>query len=415
MHILVVDDDPTWLALCEIYLRNDGHVIHAVKSGAAAIEAFGDHVHLVISDFFMPGMTGGELFGELRARRADVPFIFLTASDDLNIAVDLVRRGASDFIQKPVDAGVLQLRIERVMADMARRREIEAIRREQELVRRENQRLVTWRMLYSSKDTRQTQQLIDNLSRNINSTGGFDWVDLLEEMKEEHDEEFYRIPRAVVDLAVSSARGHQELLHRITEIGMLSTTELDLTDSTVESAVRALVAVTHERHRGLVEEQGRRLLIPETTAAGFRRHGMIRWNMEILQSLVSELIINAVKYSPEDSPITVEFSTVDAAPHPHFSIQVRNHAKAAATPGQDGEPIVGVPEEYSELVFELFYTIDSFPTTLEGEQWKDGTGLYFVRSLARAMGGWADIRSGVDYVDGTAHPQVICELRLPLV
>jgi signal transduction histidine kinase len=196
---------------------------------------------------------------------------------------------------------------------------------------------------------------------------------------------------------------------------MLSTTELDLTDVTVESAVRALEEVIHERYHRLSEEHGRRLVIPETPAEGYRRYGRIRWNREIVQSLVAELIINAVKYSPEDSPIALEFATVDAAPHPHFSIQVRNHAKAASTVGQDGQPIVGVPEEYSELVFELFYTIDSFPTTLEGEQWKDGTGLYFVRSLARAMGGWADIRSGVDYVDGTARPQVVCELRLPLV
>jgi DNA-binding NtrC family response regulator len=201
MKILVVDDDATTLSLAERVLREDGHAIVTAESGREALDHIEEMIDIVISDYFMPGMNGEELFEAIRERYPAMPFVYLTAADDLSVAVGLVRKGASDLIQKPIRPEELRMRVDRIIHEISRRRAVEAIRHEQELLRRENQRLVTWRMLYASKDARQTRQLVDNLSRNINASGGFDWVDLLDEMKQPHDDDNYLIARAVVDLA----------------------------------------------------------------------------------------------------------------------------------------------------------------------------------------------------------------------
>ena len=420
MNIVVVDDEFTTLALIERALQEDGHHMRAFSDPREALEDLDDSVELVISDLYMPGMDGQEFFSQVRDRVPEVPFVYLTSADDLATVVELVREGATDLIQKPVRPETLRLRIEQVMREVEHRRTVESIVREQELIRRENQRLVTWRMLYASKDVRQTRQLVDNLSRNVNAGGGFDWVDLLEEMKQEHDDEHYVIPRAVVDLAVGSARTHQELLRRITEIGTLHSA-----DPIEEVATRDAVAdwfgrVVEDPLRRIVESRGRRFVVsmPGDARSGGDATGdgrRLKWDDAMMTGVLHELVCNAVKYSPDGTPVTVEAATGTEATTPHLSLRVRNHADTATSNDADGRPIVGVPDAYSEQVFELFYTIEAFPTVLEEERWTDGTGLYFVRTMVRLLDGWAEIRTGVDYTSGAGVPQVIAEVRIPYV
>jgi two-component system, cell cycle response regulator len=142
MTILLVDDDPTTGAIVSNVLTRDGHTVHVYSSAQEALEGFPDSLDLIISDFYMPGMTGGEFYDRVRTFNRDVPFIYLTSEDNTTVAVELMRRGASDLIQKPIHPDTLRLRIERVMQDARHRREIRRILEEEALVRGENQRLV---------------------------------------------------------------------------------------------------------------------------------------------------------------------------------------------------------------------------------------------------------------------------------
>lgn len=412
MKIAVVDDEFTTLALIEKALAEDGHEVTTYADGSEALAGIDPAVDMVLSDLFMPGMNGEELFQAVRERFPDKPFVYLTAASDIATAVKLVREGATDLIRKPIDPSTLQIRIERIMYDQERRRAIKAITREQELVRRENQRLTTWRMLYASKDVRQTRQLVDNLSRSVAASGGFDWVDLLDDMKVDHDDEHYLIPRAVVDLAISSARDHQALLHRITEIGALHGAD-PIEETAAVDEVRTWV---REYGAGALRELGQRygreiaVGLPGTLPADRR----VRWDRTIGEGVLYELVCNAIKFSPPESPVALDLAVGRAGTVEHLQISVRNRASTSQATDGDGNPIVGVPDELSEQVFELFFTIESFPVTLEEEKWTDGTGLYYVRTMARLLGGWADIRSGVDYSRGDPVPQVIAEVRIPL-
>ncbi|WP_440222701.1 response regulator transcription factor [Dokdonella sp. MW10] len=55
----------------------------------------------IVSDIRMPGMSGVELHDELRKRECTLPIVFITAHGDVPLAVEAMRKGASDFLEKP--------------------------------------------------------------------------------------------------------------------------------------------------------------------------------------------------------------------------------------------------------------------------------------------------------------------------
>ena len=78
-NILVVDDDDLVCQTLTMLLQFDGHSVDAAASGAEALAVFEpDKFDLVFTDFFMPGMTGGKLAAEIKARAPGQPVVLLT-------------------------------------------------------------------------------------------------------------------------------------------------------------------------------------------------------------------------------------------------------------------------------------------------------------------------------------------------
>ncbi len=112
--LLVVDDDPAIRAILKKRLEIDGYSIieagDAVEA-QAAIER--NEIGLVILDVMMPGMDGFELLRELRQRftASALPIIILTALESKKDVIEAMRRGANDFLNKPIDAKLLLHRV----------------------------------------------------------------------------------------------------------------------------------------------------------------------------------------------------------------------------------------------------------------------------------------------------------------
>ena len=101
--ILIVDDEPGIRDLFTENLGSQGYVCLTASNGQEALQILGSHpVDLVLLDVVMPGMTGPTLFQNLEERYPDVAVIFITAIDDLNLAVEYLKSGAYDYIVKPV-------------------------------------------------------------------------------------------------------------------------------------------------------------------------------------------------------------------------------------------------------------------------------------------------------------------------
>jgi len=130
-RLLVVDDmEAMRLALKEC-LCLQGYDVVSASSGEEALELLrSQHFDLLLTDQAMPGLSGIEL-AELTARiRPDVPIVLLTGHTDVELAKASLRRGASDFVTKPVSIRELPIVIERNLTrrrlEVARLKEREA-------------------------------------------------------------------------------------------------------------------------------------------------------------------------------------------------------------------------------------------------------------------------------------------------
>ena len=112
--ILMVDDEPANLSVLARLLRSD-YRVRAVKSGESALRAVMTEPRpdLVLLDVMMPGMDGYAVLGQLRAAPAtsDIPVIFLTALADAGDEELGLKRGAADYITKPIKPAVVLARI----------------------------------------------------------------------------------------------------------------------------------------------------------------------------------------------------------------------------------------------------------------------------------------------------------------
>jgi DNA-binding response OmpR family regulator len=115
-HVLVVDDDPTVAEVVLAYLRRAGMQAEHAADGAGALRAAGEcRPDLVILDLMLPGIDGLEVCRRLRAQRADLPVIMLTARGEESDRVLGLEVGADDYVTKPFSPRELVLRVESVL------------------------------------------------------------------------------------------------------------------------------------------------------------------------------------------------------------------------------------------------------------------------------------------------------------
>lgn len=100
--IFVVDDDPGVRQSLEMLIRAIGQSVETYASAGEFLDAYtSERPGCLVLDLRMPGMSGLELQEELGSRGSNLPVIFITAHGDVPTAVDAVKGGAIDFIQKP--------------------------------------------------------------------------------------------------------------------------------------------------------------------------------------------------------------------------------------------------------------------------------------------------------------------------
>jgi len=128
--ILIVDDDRPQAETLARVLGLEGFPTRLAKSGRQALELMaGEPIDLVLSDLKMPGMDGLELFRRIRTRWPELPVFIVTAHGTIETAIEAVREGVVDFIQKPVYAEELIHRFMKVFEQRALRDENKELRK----------------------------------------------------------------------------------------------------------------------------------------------------------------------------------------------------------------------------------------------------------------------------------------------
>ncbi|MDC0681050.1 sigma-54-dependent transcriptional regulator [Sorangium atrum] len=133
-RVLVVDDEENLRLVVRTFLKRDGYEVEAVSSGEEAlamVETFGPDV--ILTDVRMPRMGGLDLLATLKAKGNEATVIVMSAYGNVDLAIEAMKAGAYDYIQKPFKA-------EEVLLTLRKAEEREALRRENRVLRQEIRR-----------------------------------------------------------------------------------------------------------------------------------------------------------------------------------------------------------------------------------------------------------------------------------
>src|SRR5581483_4234746 len=115
-RIIVIDDEPAIRDLLVYELWSRGYTVTAVSNGQEALEMMIQvKFQLAISDMKMPGMGGLELLKASKALDPEIEFIMITGFGTVEDAVQSIKLGAYDFIQKPFDLRDILALVERAL------------------------------------------------------------------------------------------------------------------------------------------------------------------------------------------------------------------------------------------------------------------------------------------------------------
>jgi len=126
-RLLFIDDEESVRRALGNYFRELGHDVHLAASGKEGLAQFEQvQPHVVILDLRMPGMSGLEVLEALRSR--DTAVLMLTGHGEIETAVQAMRLGAENFLQKPVDMPHLVAAVEKAGEKAELRRENRELR-----------------------------------------------------------------------------------------------------------------------------------------------------------------------------------------------------------------------------------------------------------------------------------------------
>ncbi len=354
-RILLIEDEAPAAEVLSLMLEAAGYVVEMAVDGAsglARIEAGG--VELVVLDVMLPGLDGLELCRRVRAAEGEVylPIIMLTALSSDKQRQEGFAAGADDYVTKPVDFNELLARVqvwvrtrrrlaaahEQLRREMAERQRAEEAAREAEVLRRAEQLYAT--LLSSvSHDLRTPLTSIKAAVTSLLDEGvdwrGGDRQTLLRTIDEETD----RLTRFVARLLD---------LSRI-EAGMLQPLR-DWHD------VEEILAGVVER----LDPSGARVRLAVPDALPLARVDYV-----MVEQIVTNLLDNALKYSPATAPVDVTAGVARG----QLCIAVADRGP-------------GVAPSEAARIFDKFYRAaqgDGAPGT--------GLGLAIARGLAQAHGG----------------------------
>jgi len=114
--ILIVDDDKDLRSILGDILADEGYEIQLADSAEKALERLKEQEpNLLLTDLKMPGMGGHRLFEDCSKRWPHIPVVILTAHGTVDEALEMIRKGAYDYIAKPYNTQDLLMRISRAL------------------------------------------------------------------------------------------------------------------------------------------------------------------------------------------------------------------------------------------------------------------------------------------------------------
>src|SRR5437763_3306513 len=367
-HILIVDDD---LALLQalpqaLYLRLDRIKVDTSDEAQSAIERISEREYdAIVSDIKMPSMDGLALLAKIQELRPDTPTLLITGHGEHELAVQALRGGAYDFIQKPIDRDYLVAALQRAIQTYQLRRKVKVQQLALELHARSLERMVQQRTKELVEANAAKDKFLSIVSHELKTP-----LTSLKGMTQ-----LFRRQVERADAAQIVSMGLADMERSIRRMEVLVN---DLLDS---SLIETNMFVLHRKRCNLVE-LCRHLIDEYTAGAGpaltFEVPGEpveVEVDANRFSQVIINLLSNARKYSPKGSPITLTLQQVGY----EAIVSVRDMG-------------VGIPVEMLPNIFEQFYRVPGVEVQ-SGSHTGLGLGLYISRKIVERHGGHIDVQS----------------------
>jgi DNA-binding NtrC family response regulator len=165
VKVLIVEDEKLIRWSLRERLEKEGYEVDEAESGRDALSKVdGAEYDLVLLDYRLPDVSGLELLKEISRRDTDTLVIMMTAYSTVNNAVEAMKLGAYDYINKPFNMDELVLTIEKALETTSLRREIKVLRRQQK------ERFGSKQMIGTSPEMLEVFNLIDRVSQSDTTT-----------------------------------------------------------------------------------------------------------------------------------------------------------------------------------------------------------------------------------------------------
>src|SRR6476661_5228218 len=124
-RILIIDDEENIRRVTRLTLQAAGYGVGEATDGERGLEAFGDGStwDAVLLDQRMPGMDGLETLRRIKERQPKARVIMATAYASIELAVDAMKLGATDFVRKPMTPEILRNAVAAALSKQPRVRE----------------------------------------------------------------------------------------------------------------------------------------------------------------------------------------------------------------------------------------------------------------------------------------------------
>lgn len=365
-RILIVDDDAALLQALPgaISLRMTNIQVDTSDSAFAALERIqAQDYDAIVSDIKMPGMDGLALLSQIQALRPDTPTLLITGHGEHELAVQALRGGAYDFIQKPIDRDYMIAALHRAIQTHQMRRKLAKQQRELEHYARSLEETVQER----------TRELVEaNAAKDA----------------------FLSIASHELKTPLTSLKGFAQILHRrleqqgSAEIANLlrmeraiRRMEVLVNDLLNTSLLETDIFVLHCRPYNMVALCQHLLAEYESdTESKFQLDAPaeaieVVVDVERISQVLLNLLSNARKYSPAGTPIIVKLQRQGQ----FCRVSVRDSG-------------VGIPAEQLPHLFERFYRVPGVKVQT-GSSTGVGLGLYIAKKIIEKHGGRIEVES----------------------
>ncbi|MCW7481485.1 hybrid sensor histidine kinase/response regulator [Leptospira kanakyensis] len=412
-NILIIEDDPTTALLYTSTLRASGYEIIQFSGLKPTLETYREDgfksIDLIVTDLVLPDGTGKELILEVRKTNPNVPIIVVSAAEDSQSIIDVMRENVQDYCIKPLSPKELSKKIQYHLSKQEMDYQKTVFEKEKII---SLEKLLDW---YSFKnqslekgefDSKELHKnLFHVLRASLSQGAGFgilvQIIDIIKGMTITKDGD-YILQKEILVILEENASYAKKVLQTFTEIENIIFGRVDSVKVSLRQFLAEISALVLEMDP-LLKIKNQKIQLGKLEDK-YLDSKYILWDKEYFRKSFAELLLNAMKFSPETSSIFLFFQSDSE----FVSISVINSVAVESHTGQ------GIPNEYLDLVFEPFFRLTKNLYEKYGSL-DFGIGLSLVRETIHKFGGHIIVRNILDHLGDVVTPKVEFKATLPYV